>query len=121
MAQGFTIKSSDVPQGVYKAKFVGVERTTHPEYGGGLKFEWEIVEGKLAGKSTYRTTGDNPTPRNIAGKVLSALVGAKAADGLSVDPDRYIGRLYTVVVGETESGFTRVNEILPVEGEEPAF
>jgi hypothetical protein len=121
MAMGFTIKSSDVPVGVYVAKFVGVERTTHAEFGGGLKFEWEIIEGKYAGKSVFRTTGDKPTPRNIAGKVLSSLVGAKPTDGLSIDADNYIGRKYTVVVGETESGFTRVNEILPVEEDEPKF
>lgn len=121
MAIGFTIKSSDVPAGVYKARFVGVERTTHAEYGGGLRFEWQIVDGKYTGTSTYRTTGDKPTPRNSAGKVLAALVGAKAADGLTIDPDSCIGRHYTVVVGETESGFTRVNEILPVDEGSPAF
>lgn len=121
MAMQFTIKSSDVPVGVYTVRFVGVENTTHVEYGGGLKFEWEITDGRYAGKSVFRTTGDKPTPRNAAGKVLAALMGAKPADGLSVVADNCIGRKYTVVVGETESGFTRVNEVLPVEDETPKF
>jgi hypothetical protein len=121
MGMGFTLKSSDVPPGVYAAKFVGVERTTHPEFGGGLKFEFEITEGKYVGKSTCRTTSDKPTPRNIAGKVLAALAGAKAADGLSIDTDALRGREYQVVVGETDSGFTRVNEILPSAKEATPF
>lgn len=121
MTLGFTIKSSDVPAGVYVAKFLGVEHTTHAEFGAGLKFSWEIHGGKYAGKVVYRTTGTSPTPRNIAGKVLAALIGTKPTDGLSIDADACIGRMYTIVVGETESGFTRANEILPIEEETPKF
>lgn len=121
MTMGFTIKSSEVPVGVYKAKFSGVENTTHAEYGAGLRFSFEIVGGKYAGKMIGRTTGANPTPRNIAGKVLSALVGAKPTDGLSIDADSYVGKLYQIVVGETEGGFTRVNEILPTAEESAPF
>ena len=33
MTMGFTLKSSDVPVGVYDAKFVGIERTTHSAFG----------------------------------------------------------------------------------------
>jgi hypothetical protein len=121
MAMGFTLKSADVPAGVYSAKFVGVERTTHAEFGGGLKFSFEITDGKYAGKTTTRTTGDKPTPRNVAGKVLAAIAGAKPTDGLAIDADSFIGKAYTVVVGDTESGFTRVNEILPAKEDDTPF
>jgi hypothetical protein len=117
----FVLKSSDVPAGVYNAKFIGVERTTHAEFGGGLKFSFEIADGKYAGKTTTRTTGDKPTPRNVAGKVLAAIAGAKPSDGLSIDADEFIGKAYQVVVGETESGFTRVNEILPAKDKDVPF
>ena len=78
------------------------ERTTHAEFGGGLKFELEIIDGKYAGKSVFRTTGDKPTPRNVAGKVLAALAGAKPSDGLAIDADDYIGR-------STQSSLARPN------------
>jgi hypothetical protein len=112
MAMGFTIKSNEVPIGVYDAKFVGIERTTHPEFGDGLRFEWCITGGKCDGKSAYRTTGTTPTPRNGAGKMLAALAGATATDGLAIDADEFIGRLYTVVVEATESGSTRVGSAI---------
>jgi hypothetical protein len=117
---GFTIKSNEVPVGVYDAKFVGIERKTHPEFGDGLRFEWCIVGGKCDGKSAYRTTGTTPTPRNACGKMLAALAGVeKPTDGLSVDADAAIGRLFTIVVEASESGATRVASAILKEGDPP--
>jgi hypothetical protein len=114
-----TIKSSDVPPGVYSATFTGFEPTTHAEFGDGLKWSFEIVDGKFAGKTATRVTGAKPTPKNAAGKVLAALAGCKATDGLTIDADELVGRKYQIVVGETESGFTRVNDILPEKEDTP--
>lgn len=113
MVMGFTIKSNELPVGVYDAKFVGIERTTHPEFGDGLRFEWCISGGKCNGKSAYRTTGTTPTPRNGAGKMLAALAGTSPIDGLSIDADEFVGKTYVVVVEATESGSTRVGSIMP--------
>jgi hypothetical protein len=114
----FTIKSTDCPAGVFKARFDGVEEMTHPEYGPGLRFDFEVMEGPNKGKRTCRITSAEPTPRNAAGRMLADLAGVHASDGVSVNVDDYLNREYTVVVRETETGRTRIESVCAVkEGE----
>jgi hypothetical protein len=108
MAMGFTIRSNDCPAGIHKARFNGCEKTTHVEYGDGLKFEWEISEGKHEGVRAYRYTSAIPTPRNAAGRIMADLAGVTAANNVSIDLDECVGRTYMIVVKESESGRTRV-------------
>jgi hypothetical protein len=122
MALGFTIKSKDCPAGIYKAAFVGAERTTHAEFGDGLKFTWEVVEGPHKGMQAFRYTSADPTPRNAAGRLMADLANVTAANGVSIDLDACVGKHYMIVVREGESGRTRVESAsLVTEAEEAPF
>jgi hypothetical protein len=115
----FTIKSTDCPVGVYTARFNGVEEMTHPEYGPGLRFDFEISEGPHKGKRTCRITSADPTPRNVAGRILADLAGVAPSNGLSINLDDCVGREYTIVVREGESGRTRVESACAVKEDAP--
>jgi hypothetical protein len=115
MTMGFTIKSNDCPAGVHKAVFNGCERTTHVEYGDGLKFEFEVVDGPHKGVRACRYTSADPTPRNAAGRLMADLAGQKPTNNLSVDVDEFVGHQYLIVVREGESGRTRVENADPIQ------
>jgi hypothetical protein len=115
----FTIQSNECPAGVFKARFEGVEMTNHPEYGDGLRFTYEVTEGPHRGKRPCRVTSATPTPRNAAGRLLADLAGATPANNLSVDPDKFVGREYTIVVRENDSGRTRVESACAVKETKP--
>ena len=115
----FVIKSTDCPAGVYKARFTGVEEMTHAEYGDGLRFDFEVVDGTHKGKRTCRVTSADPTPRNAAGRLLGDLAGVPPANGVNVDLDEFIGQEYTIVVRESESGRTRVESACALKEETP--
>jgi hypothetical protein len=121
MTLGFTIKSKDCPAGIHKAAFVGAERTTHAEYGDGLKFEFEVVEGPHKGMRAFRYTSADPTPRNAAGRLMADLANVTAANGVSIDLDACVGKEYMIVVREGESGRTRVESASLVVPEEVPF
>jgi hypothetical protein len=108
MAMGYTIQSTDAPAGIHKAKFVGAEPTTHAEYGDGLKFCWEIIDGEHKGVQAFRYTSAKPTTRNAAGRIMADLAGRKPENGLSIDLDQCVGQEYMIVVREGEGGRTRV-------------
>ena len=115
----FVIKSSDCPAGVYKARFTGVEEMNHAEYGDGLRFDFEVLDGPQKGKRTCRITSADPTPRNAAGRMLGDLAGVAPANGVSVNLDDYVGREFTIVVRENDSGRTRVESVCAVKEGEP--
>ena len=113
-----TVKTAGVPIGSYTCKFVGTESVDHAEYGDGLKWIFQVVEGSLSGKETYRTTKPDPTPKNSCGKFLAALAGEAPSDGLDVDTDDYIGRRYMVMVGASQGGdSTRIETFVPEKDE----
>ena len=95
-----------VPPGIYKATFVGVERTLHPEYGEGLRFDWKVVGGEHSGKTVSRTCKPNPTANNVTGKLIASLRGEPLRPGEKVSLANCINREYTVVVGTTASGLS---------------
>ena len=115
----FTIKSTDCPAGVYKARFDGVEAMNHAEYGDGLRFDFEVTDGPQKGKRTCRITSADPTPRNAAGRMLADLAGVTPVNGVSVDLDSVTGCEYTIVVRESESGRTRVESACAIKEGEP--
>lgn len=108
MTMGFVIKSKDCPAGIHRARFNGAGATTHAEFGDGLRFEFEVIEGEHKGMRACRYTSADPTPRNAAGRMMADLAGVKVANGVSVDLDACIGRQYMIVVREGEGGRTRV-------------
>lgn len=121
MAFGFTIKSKDCPAGIHRARFNGAENTTHAEYGDGLKFEFEVIDGEHKGMRACRYTSADPTPRNAAGRLMADLYGAKPTNGLAVDLDQCIGKQYMIVVREGEGGRTRVESCDLVAADTPPF
>jgi len=111
----FTIRSTDCPAGAYRARFNGVEEMSHPEFGPGLIFSFEVCDGPHKGRRASRVTGADPTPRNAAGRMLSDLAGVAPANGVSVNPDELIGKEYIIVVRENDTGRTRVDSVCAVE------
>jgi hypothetical protein len=101
-----------VPEGKYTAIFSGIEDTNHREFGDGLKWKFEILDGEHAGREITRITPVLPTAKNICGKLLRALTGC--SDAGEVDIDGYRGTRVELLVGATADGNgTRVEAILP--------
>jgi len=113
-ALDFVVGGADaVPPGVYKASFVGVERTLHPEYGEGLRFDWKVASGEHAGKTVSRTCRPQPTASNVTGKLIAGLRGEQLRAGEKLSLASCIGREYTIVVGVGANGTsTRVESLV---------
>lgn len=109
------------PPGLYRAKFLGAKADTHPEYGAGLKWEFEVVDGPSAGKVIGRTTSPAPTLKNGCGKMLQMLTGGTAALHQEFDLDQYVGRVFQVMVETNSTGTgTRVGSVMPTTGQPAA-
>jgi hypothetical protein len=103
-----------VPAGFYRAKFHDVEPTEHEEYGAGLKFVFEVVEGDHKGEQATRITGDAPTPKNAAGRMLSGITGVTLVPGAKIDLDPFVGKEYLLQVEETANKQgTRISTVMP--------
>src|SRR4051812_48117763 len=110
----------DVPQGFYRAKFLGVEDVNNDMYGPGLKWSFEITDGAYRGKTPNRTTGLDPSTKSQCGKMLAALAGGSLLVGSEVNIDQYVGRYYEIVVEANSTGKgTRIGSILPPRTAEP--
>lgn len=103
--------NNSVSGGLYDAKFIGIEETTHPEYGAGLEWQWEIVKGRSNGQRVTRRTGRDPTPRNSCGKIISGLLGRELKDGEEIDPQAFTGADCKVFVVQTDAGWPRVESV----------
>jgi hypothetical protein len=103
------------PPGNYKARFVGVEQTTHEEYGPGLRWSWEVSDGPQAGVIATRTTSPKPTTGNAAGKLIAAMTGATLAGGQKASVRDCVGKAFLISVTATKSGTgTRVETAMPL-------
>jgi hypothetical protein len=119
----FTLTESafGAPQGVYLATFVGVENKTHPDYGPGVEWRFQIAEGIHKGKIVSRTTSLVPTLKNACGRMLADLIGGPVPKGHAVKVDQYRGRLYQVVIEANSTGNgTRIGKVLPPPNGAPA-
>ena len=102
------------PAGAYKAEYLGVKRTEHPEYGAGLRFEFRVLDGPQAGAVAAVTTGAKPTPANKAGKVIAQLTGTTLAGGQKANLSGAVGRTFLIVCEATPSGKgTRIANVVP--------
>jgi hypothetical protein len=102
----------EMPDGKYLAKFTGVTMREDkpgesPRLGQdgkplppAMTWDFEIVEGDQAGKKADKLTGRIPTPRSGCGKMLSAVTDTILKDGVEVDLDTYVGKLYRITVME---------------------
>jgi hypothetical protein len=103
------------PAGNYKAHFVGVEQTTHEEYGDGLRWKWKVADGPQSGVIASRTTSPKPTTGNAAGKLIAAMTGATLAGGQKASVRDCVGKLFLISVAATKSGSgTRVESAIPL-------
>lgn len=106
-------ESSGPPAGIYKATFVGVSKTSHPEYGDGAKFDFRVVGGEHDGRIASRTCKPQPTAKNATGRIMQGITGASAKPGEKVNLSTFIGKTYTIVVGTAQNGTsTRVDSCI---------
>lgn len=121
----FVMTKSDgkfgAPEGTYLCRYLGSVEKTHPEYGPGLEWQFEVVEGAEKGKIVSRTTAPSPTTKNSCGAVLKQLAGGVIELGREVDEAQFVGKFYTVMVGPNSTGNgTRVETLMPHAGAAPA-
>jgi hypothetical protein len=101
----FTVSdSAGPPAGIYKAQFIGVEKTNHPEYGDGARFDWKVVGGEHDGKTASRTCKPTPSSKNVTGKLMAGLLGGAMKPGEKVSLASCVGKTYTIVVGLAQNG-----------------
>ncbi len=117
MSLTFEIKAgAGVPAGFYKARFKEVEQTEHDEYGAGLKFVFEVVDGEQKGGAATRITSPSPTPKNAAGRMIAGITGTSLVPGAKIDLAPFVGKLYLVQVENVASGNgTRISTVMPSE------
>jgi hypothetical protein len=104
------VSAGGVPAGSYLAKFVGVEATNN-EYGDGLRWVFEVVNGPNKGAKTSRITSQAPTPKNACGKMLGGITGKTLTPGEDINLDSFIGKTYLVMVINTDGGGTRIDSV----------
>jgi len=105
---------SGPPPGIYQSRFLGLVKTSHPEYGDGATFKFEITAGEHAGKVAVRTGKLTPTSQNVTGRMIAQLLGRTAAVGERVSLKDCVGKTYTVVCEKSPKGeSTRVVTVAP--------
>jgi hypothetical protein len=85
----------------YTAEFVQVEEVEAKpgtDYGPGWRWQFRITEGEHAGKLVSRTTSQEPSQKNVCGKMLMAVTGRPLAVNEEVDLAAYVGRRYLVTM-----------------------
>jgi hypothetical protein len=110
----FSKSKFDVAEGQYLARFNGTE-LLEPKPGEaprmgqdgkpmapGMAWRFEIVEGENTGKIADRVTGRLPGPKNLCGRFLAAISGQILKDGMTVDLQQFVGKLYRINVVQKE-------------------
>jgi hypothetical protein len=102
------------PPGFYKTRFVTIEPTQHEEFGTGLKFVFEVIDGEHAGEQATRITSAQPTTKNAAGRMISGITGEALAPGKRVDLAGFVGKEYLAQVEATPNGSgSRITNVMP--------
>ena len=107
-----------VPTGTYAAKLLGYKEmqpsAKFPDSGTSYVWEFEIVEGVHARKTTSRWTPTKLTMSNNFGKLVREMLGRPLVNGEDVDPDNFINKKYTITVGPSADGMkTKVIMVAP--------
>ncbi len=108
-----------VPTGTYNAKLLGYKEMPasprFPDSGPSYVWEFEILEGLHARKTTSRWTPTKLTTGNNFGKLVREMLGRPLIGGEDVDPDAFIGKKFTVTVGPSADGAkTKVIMVAPL-------
>ena len=109
-----------VPIDVYDADFLGIEATTHDDWGDGLLWSWKITKSKYRGQIVYRTTKPWGTARNSCGDFLKSITELPLEQAKLKDLDDYVGTPCSVIVKESKSGSTRVESFVVLHPDKPA-
>ena len=113
MKMTVTTGGDPVPVGGYEAAFAGLEQTEHPEVGPGVAWRFRILTGDQRDRIATRVTGESPSLKNAAGRLLSAITGAALAAGQEVDLQEFVGREFMISVEPSPSGQgTRVGAVI---------
>ena len=107
-----------VPTGTYPAKLLGYKEmqpsAKFPDSGTSYVWEFEIIEGLHARKTTSRWTPTKLTMSNNFGKLVREMLGRPLINGEDVDPDNFIGKKFTITVGPSADGMkTKVIMVAP--------
>ncbi len=105
---------AEIPVGEYLGKLIAVDEWNEnlDKFGPAVRFAWEILKGPFQGQEVSRITGTRVTKKTALGKLLVSMKGGAIEPGEEIDPTEFIGREYLLVVGETDSGSTRVETVL---------
>jgi hypothetical protein len=105
---------SGPPPGIYQSRFLGLVKSSHPEYGDGATFKFEITVGEHAGKVAVRTGKLTPTATNVTGRLIAQILGRTAAVGEKVSLSACVGKPFTIVVEKSPKGeSTRITSVAP--------
>jgi hypothetical protein len=109
----YTKSAFEMPDGKYLARFLGTtfredKLGDKPRLGQdgkplppAMTWDFEITDGPEAGKKTDKLTGRIPTPKSGCGKMLAAIADTVLKDGVEVELEDYVGKLYRVTVVES--------------------
>lgn len=103
-----------LPEGEYKARFLGTESTTG-EYGECVLWNFQTT-GRDDKFNNYRVNGISgiyPTTKNKAGKYLKALCGGELPDK-KVETDHMVGREVNLKIIHNDKGYPSIEDIQAV-------
>lgn len=105
---------AEIPEGEYLGRLTSVEEWTQnaEKYGPAVRFAFEILKGDYKGQEAVSITSAKVTKKTRLGKLLRALKGSAIEPGEMIDPTQFIGREYVISVVETDSGSTRVENLI---------
>jgi len=107
----FTMTNDGVPVGNYPVEFTGAEEFEN-EYGPGVRLKWKVTGGDQEGSEPTRIVSAKLSPKSNLFKFVSALKGSKPEAGEEIDLDSLTGIKGMAIVGETDSGATRVETFI---------
>jgi hypothetical protein len=114
MSMKLKVSAGGVPAGAYSAKFLGFEAVPNDPtkgYGAGIRWQFEVVAGQHTGSKAGRITNATPTAKNACGKMLSGLTGKALKPGEEVDLGQFVGKVYLIVVQDSDGGGSRVETV----------
>lgn len=116
-----------VPEGKYKAKFIGYEEKKGLAYGDAIKMNFEISEGEYEKTQLNHLVADKSSIQSKLAKDIRALLGGKPLKvGEKTDLDSLIGSLCIIVVVTEEgkagySDFSTISEVKPLAKDDLPF
>jgi hypothetical protein len=108
----FTKTQPLMPHGRHQAEFKGLENHTHHTFGPGYRWWFRIASGPHEGCESAKLTGTDWVPGKPLDELIEQINGAKLDPGAEFDPDKFVGKLFEVVVG-TDGKIAKVTPLPP--------